>query len=97
MPLLLMRHQTGSCASFPVALGDFLDIGEWLRCLNTFLYLDFHVPGCLTSVFCTVLIDCIYVGATLLLAPQSPLGSATESCAKCHKVQGWKLNQSSSH
>lgn len=103
MPLLLMGYPAGSCASFAVALGEFLSIGECLRYFNTFLKLGLHFPGFPASVFCVVFSDCKCFRARSLfyyvqhLAPQSPLDNVVKSPATHHQGQRWMLNQRSSH
>lgn len=91
MPLLLMGYPTGSYASFAVALGEFLSIGECLRYLNTFLKLCLHFPGFPASLFCIVFSDCKCFRARSLfyyvqhLAPQSPLDNVIKSPATYHQ------------
>lgn len=103
MPLLLTGYPTGSCASFAVALGEFLSIGECLKYLNTFVKLGLHFPGFPASVFYIVFLDCKCFRARSLfyyvqhLAPQSPLDNVIKSPATYHQGQRWTLNQRSSH
>lgn len=51
-PLLLVGYTSGRCASFALASGEFLSIGEHLRFLDTFLKLGLHFSGFPASLLC---------------------------------------------